>query len=120
MKPKSWLILGGVMTAALVAMVACSTTTTRAEDYCYTDGHPSASDDAVTQAAEDRLRARCKSGDLIYIRGSEWVARLCDLQKPVVSMGYGDIICALAPPRKIDQGLGPCKGHPYSECGLSE
>jgi len=75
----------------------------RAEEFCDTgelldmyQGPPSAPED---QAKEDEARAKCKVGDIIRPGNTMFIARLCDLQKPVVGIGHG-AVCYLAPPRK--------------------
>ncbi len=64
----------------------------KAEDFC----DPIGLYDVSHVKYEEKVRAKCKVGDIIIPGSKSMAARLCDFSKPTVYQG----VCFLAPPRK--------------------
>jgi hypothetical protein len=91
--------------AALLAAGLLSMGAVRAEDFCDTSAIMAKAVDR--DAAEKRVREKCKAGDIIFVDAGLLIPRLCDLRQPVVRCGAtcpgGDQahFCFLAPPHKV-------------------
>jgi hypothetical protein len=91
--------------AAMLAATALTSCAARAEDYCDTAEIMSRS--VNRDAAEKKVREKCKVGDIVFIDTAFSIPRLCDFRQPVIRCGGtcpgGDqaSFCFLAPPRKV-------------------
>lgn len=94
----SKLIAGAILAAALLLSGA------RAEDFCDTSEIMVKSNSR--DAAEKKVREKCKAGDIVFVDVGFLIPRLCDLRQPVVRCGStcpgGDqaTFCFLAPAHK--------------------
>jgi hypothetical protein len=99
MRNRKWIM------AAVLALGLLSAGAARAEDFCDTSAIMAKASDR--DAAEKRVREKCKAGDIIFVDAGLLIPRLCDLRQPVVRCGStcpgGDQanFCFLAPPRKV-------------------
>jgi len=100
-----WIVLGGCVAVAVLALAGLSGCTAQAEDYC--DTVNILNQGMGNEDTEKKIREKCKVGDIIVVSSGEKVGRLCDLRQPVVSgiakgsEGWGsNAVCFLAPPRK--------------------
>jgi len=104
MRNRNWARHGWAAAAAMLALTAFSASAARAEDYCDTSAIMAASGNR--DAAEKKVREKCKAGDIVFVDAGFLIPRLCDLRQPVVRCGNtcpgGDqaSFCFLAPPRK--------------------
>ncbi len=100
MRNLRWGVLGGAVTAALLAGGV------QAEDYCDT---VSIMEKTLggRDAIEKKVREKCRPGDIIFVDSGLLIPRLCDLHQTIVRCGSycpgGDQanFCFLAPRRKI-------------------
>ncbi len=99
MLDRKWMMIAG----AFAMLAAAAGAAARAEEFCDTgelldmyQGPPAAPED---QAKEDQVRVLCNVGDIIRPGNALFVARLCDLQKPVIGVERG-AVCYLGQPRK--------------------
>jgi hypothetical protein len=101
-KNRKWIVFGGA--ALALGIAATSSGIARAEDFCDTGGllvayqGPAAAPE--DQKTEEKVRQKCKVGDLIKPGNTVFIARLCDLQKPWIGSGNNGAVCYLAAPRK--------------------
>jgi hypothetical protein len=100
--------IGWGLVAVALALTALSCSDARAEDFCNTrdlcvanpDWCPLGGEELNLSQFEAGVRKKCKIGGIIYFNVTEDIARLCDLHKPVISVGSDGGVCFLAPPRK--------------------
>jgi hypothetical protein len=90
--------------ACVMLALAVMPNASRAEDYCDTSEIDKgiAQSKHTVETVEKAIRAKCKTGDIIWVDGGLYVAKLCDLHQTVVaagSLGAG-FVCFLAPPRR--------------------
>jgi hypothetical protein len=97
-------IAGKFIAGAILAAALLSGGGARAEDFCDTSEIMAKSNSR--DAAEKKVREKCKPGDIVFVDAGFLIPRLCDLRQPVVRCGStcpgGDqaSFCFLAPPHK--------------------